>query len=108
MEDNKSDMGHDMGHGEYCHCHGHGFGHRFVLLRWILGIIILGMVFCLGMMIGQFRGAYGDSFGGYGGYGHHGMMRYQQPMPMMYYGNQGMMGTPQQSPAQSAPATPTK
>lgn len=116
-----------FGHSENCRCQsgmGSGmcrmcsFGHRFVLLRWLLGIIILGLVFWVGLMIGEFHGMYGDSFGrGYGmGSGHHRMMRYdQRVMPMMQSsgypggmmmenGGQGMAMPPQSS---AVPA-PTK
>ena len=96
MEENqqgldKSSEGHYHGMGKgMCHC---GFGHRYVLLRWLLGIIILAMVFCLGVKIGEFKGSFGGEFGGYGSYhGHHRMMK--QPM---YYGgymmDNGMMGS---------------
>lgn len=46
------------------------------LLRWILGIIIITWVFCLGMRFGQMTAGFG---GGYG-YGNH---MYFRSMPMM-------------------------
>lgn len=48
-----------------------GHGHYFA--RWLLGLIILGIVFSLGVKIGEFRGYYGGDFGLYE-FGHHRMM----------------------------------
>jgi hypothetical protein len=62
----------------YCQCsncqggwHSH---HRFLFLRWILGIINLLMVFALGIKIGEFKGY----FDNYVGYDHQNFVR---PMP---------------------------
>ena len=56
------------GHG-MCGC-GH---HRHFWLRWLLGLIILAAVFCIGVKVGEFKGEFGRGFGGYKG---HQMMRY--------------------------------
>ena len=55
-----------MGHHGCC---GHGHN-RFLILRWILGLLILGIVFVMGVKIGEFKneldsGYYGMS-GGFG------------------------------------------
>lgn len=113
----------NMGHPDGCRCHmcagaGNGmcrmcsFGHRFIFLRWFLGLLILGLVFWLGCMVGQFHAALEGSYGGHGSYGHHRMMRFDQPMPMgnQYYGGYMMengeqgMGMPPQSMMPAAPA----
>lgn len=58
-----------------CQCHGcsgsccgpmHGHGHKHFLLRWLLAVIALGLVFGLGVKVGEFKAV----FGGYDGYGH--------------------------------------
>jgi len=81
------------------------------IIRWILGIVIIVIVFCFGMMIGQLKGELGRSSGyrmmrtsSYGNYG--------RAYPMMQNGQGGMMGgatgRSQTAPsAQSAPAAPS-
>lgn len=72
-------------HGGMCGgmngCGGHHMG--FHILRWVLGIIIILMVFSFGVQIGEFKSAFEG-----GQYGSRGMMRYnygyQQPVNMMY------------------------
>ena len=107
MENNQTTSGHPVG----CKClmcmgicRMCGFGHRYILLRWLLGLLILIVVFWLGMKIGEFKGAFE------GGYGMQRGMYFQQPMRNMYYrttpqmmGNSGTMdmtgsGTPQMMP----------
>lgn len=52
--------------------------HRpYHILRWLLGIIIIFMVFSIGMSIGEFKGAVGRDYG----YG-----RMMRGYPQMYYG----------------------
>lgn len=34
--------------------------HKFLILRWILGIVILGVVFSLGVTVGKFAGRFED------------------------------------------------
>ena len=86
--------------GHKCHCHGgmcgnwNGCGGHhigFHILRWVLGIVIILMVFGFGVQIGEFKAAFEG-----GGYGYHGgMMRgYQQPVNMMYYGGTGQVTAP--------------
>ena len=69
------------GNGRCNNC-GHmcGFGSRHIL-RWVLGILIISWVFCIGMKIGELKS---ELMGGgyYSGYGNH-MIRYGA-MPMMY------------------------
>lgn len=51
-------------------CHSH-----YLLLRWVLGIIILIMVFSIGYTFGELKGEYGyGQYGGWGGRGNYGMM----------------------------------
>jgi hypothetical protein len=69
-------------HGGWNGCGGHHMG--FHILRWVLGIIIILMVFGFGVQIGEFKAAFES-----GGYGSHGMMRYNygyQPVQMMSAG----------------------
>ena len=66
----------ECGHGycgQCCSRHGNYF------LRWILGIVILLLVFWLGVTVGRFSGLvkYGN-FDGYG-YGSHRMMYFNAP-----------------------------
>ena len=73
--------------------------HRFILLRIILGLIILGIVFGVGMQIGELKGIVES--GGYGG----GMMRHYNPYgDNMYY----RMPAPMQAPATSTAPAPGK
>jgi hypothetical protein len=66
-----------------CKMCGHGMccGHRHFWLRWLLGLIILAVVFCIGEKIGEFKGEFGRGFGNYRG---HQMMRYypEQAYPL--------------------------
>lgn len=93
-----------------------GFGfachhHRYILVRWILGLVILGIVFCLGVSVGKFSAwAEGD---GYYGYGRMMTGGYGNARPMMLWSANGnaaygpaMMYGWSTSGGQSAP-TPT-
>ncbi len=89
-------------------CRMYGHGHRFFLLRIILGLIILGFVFCVGVKVGEFK----NEFRGMRGQGH--MRGGYQQMPMMRTFNMaapsGMMqssGTMMISPT-TATTTPKK
>ena len=67
-----------------CICHS-----RYYLLRWFLGLLIIILVFCVGVQLGELRG-YLESAGYlpqsyHGGYGDYGRM-----MPMMYYNNSNL------------------
>jgi hypothetical protein len=50
------------GTGCTCGC-GHYYAHR--ALWWILGIVILGIVFCIGVKAGEFRDELHSLYGGY-------------------------------------------
>ena len=68
-------------------CCGHGGWYR--VIRWVLGIAIIMIVFCFGMMIGQLKGELGSGrrmmrMPSYGGYG--------RAYPMMQNGSASMMG----------------
>lgn len=54
---------------KFCKMCGNGMccGHRHFWLRWLLGIIILATVFCIGVKIGEFKGAFGGNFYNRGG-----------------------------------------
>jgi hypothetical protein len=68
-----------------CGCGGHYHGfHKYFVLRWVLGIVILIIVFWLGMKIGEFKGYFENNFGGVGY--HQGMMFNSQfyPKNMMW------------------------
>src|SRR3990167_584383 len=82
----------ESGIGDSCdHCHGfmghnHGY-HKYFVLRWVLGVVILVIVFWLGIKIGEFKGYLASGMGGYG-YGHHRGMMYNSgfyPANMMQY-----------------------
>ncbi len=45
--------------------HGH---HRHFWLRWLLGLVILVLVFCIGVKVGEFKGAFGRGFNNRAGY----------------------------------------
>ncbi len=77
-------------------------GRRHFLLRWILGIIILGAVFSFGVKLGEFKAFFREGYGpammrgGYGGsrdYYMNSMMfpGYGTDLDSNYYGP-GMMG----------------
>ncbi len=76
--------------GEHC---GHGFGcHKsFFFVRWIFGLIILLMVFCVGIAVGKFVGEVE-------GYGSYGMMRYGGYNSGYGYGPGTMQGWVYQTP----------
>lgn len=91
MEDNNQQMHDNKSTGAYCNCMNCRGGHRHMLIRLILGLIILAIVFCLGVKIGEFKGEFGGQ-GRHGFYGQRGMMGY----PNIYQGSQNgyyMMGT---------------
>jgi hypothetical protein len=77
-----------MNHGQGCTCgmcggyytNGHRMG--ITLLRWLLGIIVILMVFSLGVSIGEFKG---EVMGGGMMYRHN--MMYGNEMPMMVTGS---------------------
>lgn len=80
--------------GAGCTC---GCGHRCCVHRaiwWVVGIIILVIVFAIGMRAGEFRNALRNSYGGY-----------YHWYPMMQYGT-GYTNGNTVSPAQ--PGTPTE
>jgi hypothetical protein len=64
--------------GGCSHCH--GGHHRFHLLRWVLGLVIILMVFSFGVQIGEFKSAFENGQGYSGGH----MMRYGYQPNMMY------------------------
>ena len=81
-------------------CFGHGGWYR--VIRAILGIAIIVIVFCFGVMIGELKGALIRETSGYrmmGNYGSYGRM-----YPMMQNGQQGgvMRGDTQTVPATGA------
>ena len=79
-----------------CKMWGHGMsgcgcGHRhFFWLRLLLGLIILAIVFCVGVKVGEFKGAFGRGFNNNKG---RQMMRYypQQAYPLGVPGNRMMV-----------------
>ena len=86
------------GMGGGCCCFGHGGWYR--VIRVILGIAIIVIAFCFGVMIGELKGALIRETSG------HRMMRpsyYGNAYPMMRNGSSGMMGG---APAKTVPSTP--
>ena len=56
---NKDEHMHE--HCAECEMH-HGY-HRYFFLRWVLGIVIILIVFWLGLKIGEFKGYFESDFG---------------------------------------------
>lgn len=83
------------GTGMCCH------GHRHFWLRWLLGIIILAAIFCIGVKIGEFKGAFGRDYDNQQGY----MMR-QRGYPLNQPWGMMRQGVPAAQP--SATTTPAK
>ncbi len=68
------------------HC-GTGYmgGHRHYFLRWLVGLLILGVVFSMGVMFGEIKG-YLRADPSFGGGNEHFMFRtFDRTMPMMQY-----------------------
>lgn len=64
-------------------CHGIDAWHtKHILIRWILGIIILAMVFMLGIKLGEFKSSIES--GSWGGFERHHMMMYRSGYPDQY------------------------
>ena len=88
---------------EWCPCpncgagNGYGYGHHHFLLRWILGLIILGMVFWMGVKIGEFKEFFKGNFEPY-------WMDYHRSM--MFPEGYKMWTTPSPAPPQAT--TPQK
>ncbi len=104
MGENKpSNMG-GHGHDHMCSCH--GYGHKHFVLRWLLGIVMLVIVFYLGVKVGEFKGELRSAY--YGGYGRYMMEGYGPDDYNGWYG-QGMMkvlpGTPATPPASNTAPT---
>jgi hypothetical protein len=69
---------------EMCHGKMHGWfkcGHHHILLKLILGILILGFVFCLGAVFGRITAGFGHNYNR----GNYYMMRggWSREVPMM-------------------------
>ncbi len=47
-------------------CHQEWHGSKYALLRWLLGALILVVVFALGYKIGEFKSTFWANAGGYG------------------------------------------
>ena len=63
------------GPGCTCGC-GHYYAHR--IIWWVVGIVILGIVFCIGVKAGEFRDELRGMFGGYYGRGGYPVMHQYQ------------------------------
>lgn len=102
---NSAETPEPSGYGKFCKMCGCGHGyHRHFWLRWLLGLIILGLVFCVGVKVGEFKSEFGGAFGMRGG--HH-TRYFFKPIMQGYPGvmmNQGgyMMSLPK------ATTTPAK
>ena len=90
MDENKSMPNQTSNHGHDCQCYGckgmsmcRSCAHdgKYVLLRWALGLLILGVVFSIGLKIGEFKASMENGYGMNGGYG-----QYQQ-YPGMRHGH---------------------
>ena len=109
-------------HSEECDCHackgqkmcgrccgGHCCGGgRHLLLRWLLGLLILVIVFWLGLKIGEFKGVFGGYGGNYSGMPRH-MRSFNKPMMRSgYWGYPGMMNNNPSAAQPQTGATPQK
>lgn len=88
--------------------------HKYILLRWLLGLLILVMTFWLGAKVGEFKSMYMNRAFDVG-YGAHGMMA--RPYPnMMFSTGQAELANPAAIELRTTtlpaptikPATPTK
>jgi hypothetical protein len=66
-KDGMKEGSHKDGHGHWGNCdcgygHSHGY-HGYFFLRLLLGLAILGIVFGLGMKIGEFKAEFGGDYG---------------------------------------------
>jgi hypothetical protein len=102
MEEMKKDMGTNQQHPAGCSCKmcGCGCGHgRHMILRWVLGLVILLIVFWVGVKVGEFKtSAWGYGMGYYGGM-HRGMMMRRGGYPQMYPMHMMTMPTSTTTPA---------
>jgi hypothetical protein len=66
---NNNNHEHHDHHDHGCGCGMHnGMGmNRFFVLRWVLGILIIVLVFLFGMKIGEFKGTMESGYGYHGG-----------------------------------------
>lgn len=73
-------------------CHEQWHGGRHILLRWLLGLLIMFVIFSIGIKIGEFKASYGlgDTYGtsgrynmmhGFGGNVYPPMMQFNSPVP---------------------------
>lgn len=94
------------------HMYGMRCGGRHYLLRWVLGIVILVLVFVAGIKLGEFRGLMGgnDGYGyrmmngrGYNAMPGYGMMQWRDDIDTNAYYRYGMMRT-SEAPKQSTTA----
>lgn len=82
---------------------GHGMHHaKMVVLRWLLGLIILFVVFSLGVKIGEFKQ---EMMGGWGSPYGYGMMG--GGYDSYYYSRTPMMGGYRYQVSPTAPTAPT-
>ncbi len=51
------------------------WGRRYLVVRWILGAVLLGLVFTMGVKVGEFKALFENQFGG--------NFFYHRVMPMM-------------------------
>lgn len=111
MRETKKQMSEDMPMTACTNCNGRsactlcgGYAcsaehHKYIILRWLLGLLILMMTFWLGAKVGEFKSLYMNN-GLSGGYGNHFMMT--RPYPnMMFSTGQLELATP------AAPGLPT-
>ena len=83
------------GHGMWCN-YGYPHGqHRHFVLRWILGLVVLALVFCFGFKLGWLHATL---YGGDYGFHHRGYF-FEEPMMRSYV-------PPMAVPDNTMPATP--
>ena len=89
MKETDKDM-----HGENCESccgsgHGmYGWGRKHFALRIVLMLVIIAVVFCMGVKIGELKA---EIEGGYGGFGHMRMMKFGSPLDGNGYWDQDYM-----------------
>lgn len=90
-----------------CCAHGQWTSGKYLLLRWLLGLLVMVVIFAIGFKLGEFKGNFIDGNGMYGSRIQHGMMR-TNGGDVMFYGTSGRtMMQPQFNVEEDAVPAPT-
>lgn len=90
-----------------CCAHGQWTSGKYLLLRWLLGLLVMVVIFAIGFKLGEFKGNFIDGNGMYNSRIQHGMMR-MNGGDVMFYGAGGRtMMQPQFNVEEDAIPAPT-